>query len=145
MKEMYLTLPEPLKKQIIAHLTMSFTALCFFFMIMVFCREFILAAPCLIFGVFVAIKSIHLFLNCISGNYLEINGICSKVEITGFRKRIKSISVAAENKTLKIPAQFLIKKPQKGNQVTLYLSKKAKLYYSEGSYIANDIYALHIH
>lgn len=145
MKDRYLALPEALKKQIMMHLTMSFTAFCFFFMIMVFCREFILAAPCLIFGVFMVIKSTSLFFNCIDGNYLEIDGLCSNVEVTGFRKRIKSISVAAENKTLKIPAQFSIKKPQKGNHVTLYLSKKAKLYYSEGSYIANDIYALHIH
>ena len=145
MKELYLKLPGALKKQIMMQLTISFTALCFFFIIMVFCKEFILAAPCLIFGIFMVIKSTSLYLNCISGNYLEINGICSNVDITRFRKKIKSISVSAENKTLKIPAQISIKKPEPGSQITLYLSKKAKLYYTDGCYIANDIYALLIH
>ena len=145
MKEMYLKLPEVLRKEIMIQFTLSFTAICFFFIIVIFFREFILAVPCLAFGVFMTIKGLSLYLNCIAGNYLEIDGICSKVSVTRFRKKIKNISVLAENKTLKIPAQISVKKPEPGNHVTLYISKKAKLYYTDGCYVVSDIYALLIH
>lgn len=96
----------------------------------------------MLFSVFMIVKSAALLYNCIEGNYLEIKGVCSDVEVTTFRKRIKALTLKAENKVLKIPIRFRLKGTDVGDTITVYLSKKARLYYTDGSYIANDIYAL---
>ena len=64
------------------------------------------------------------------------------MEVTTFTRRIKSLTLQAENKVLKVPINFRLKGTKIGDTVTVYLSKKAQLYYDNGSYIANDIYAL---
>lgn len=142
LKELYLKLPEALKKQIVLQASTAILAFFLFFIVIIFCKDMILALPCMLFSVFMIVKSTVLFYNCIEGNYLEIKGVCSGVEITTIRKRIKSLTIKAENKVLKVPIRFRLKGTNVGDTITVYLSKKAQLYYNNGSYIANDIYAL---
>ena len=142
LKELYLRLPEALKKQIVLQSATAIFVLFLFFVVIILCRDIILALPCMLFSVFMIVKSAALLYNCIEGNYLEIKGVCSDVEVTTFRKRIKALTLKAENKVLKIPIRFRLKGTDVGDTITVYLSKKARLYYTDGSYIANDIYAL---
>lgn len=131
-----------MKKQIVLQSATAIFVLFLFFVVIILCRDIILALPCMLFSVFMIVKSAALLYNCIEGNYLEIKGVCSDVEVTTFRKRIKALTLKAENKVLKIPIRFRLKGTDVGDTITVYLSKKARLYYTDGSYIANDIYAL---
>lgn len=142
LKDLYLKLPEALKKNIALQAATSVIALFLFFVVVIFSNDMILALPCMLFSVFMIVKSSTLFYNCIEGNYLEIKGVCSDVEVTTLRRRIKSLTIKAENKVLRVPINFRLKGTKIGDTITVYLSKKAQLYYDNGSYIANDIYAL---
>ena len=142
LKELYLKLPEALKKNIALQMATAILALFVFFIVVIFSNDMILALPCMLFSVFMIVKSSTLFYNCIVGNYLEIKGVCSDVEVTTLRRRIKSLTIKAENKVLRVPINFRLKGTKVGDTITVYLSKKAQLYYDNGSYIANNIYAL---
>lgn len=142
LKELYLKLPEALKKNIAMQAVTAIIAILLFFIVIIFSKDIVLALPCLIFSVFMIVKSVTLFYNCIEGNYLEIKGLCSEVETTAISRRIKSLTVRAEQKTLKIPISFRLKRTSIGDTVTIYLSRNAQLYYNDGCYVANNIYAL---
>lgn len=142
LKDLYLKLPKALKKNIALQAASAFIALLLFFIVVILSNDMILALPCMLFSVFMIVKSSTLFYNCIEGNYLEIKGVCSDVEVTTLRRRIKSLTIKAENKVLRVPINFRLKETKIGDTITVYLSKKAQLYYDNGSYIANDIYAL---
>ena len=142
LKDLYLKLPEALKKNIAMQAAISAIAMFLFFIVVIFFKDMALALPCVLFSLFMIVKSATLFYNCIVGNYLEIKGVCSDVEVTTFTRRIKSLTLQAENKFLKVPINFRLKGTKIGDTITVYLSKKAQLYYDNGSYIANDIYAL---
>ena len=135
-------LPEELKKQIVLQTALSILAFFLFFIVLIFFKNLILALPCMLFSVFMIVKGAVLFYNCIAGNYLKVKGVCSGVRVTAFRKRIKSLTIKAENKILLVPVRFRLKGANIGDTITVYLSKKAQLYYNNGIYTANDIYAL---
>ena len=106
LKELYMKLPTLLKKQIALNVSAATLAIILFF-IVIFCfSDVVLALPCLILSVLLIVKTAILFYNCIAGNYLEIKGVCSDVEKTPFRKRIKSITLKAEDKKLKLNAHY---------------------------------------
>lgn len=142
MKELYLKLPTVLKKQIIIHASVAILAIILFFVV-VFCfSDMILALPCLLLSVFMIVKTAILFYNCIAGLYIAVTGVCTRIETTGLRKRIKAVTISAEEKNLKIPIHHRLKNIGKDDTVTVYLSKTAPLYYSNGEYIANEIYGI---
>lgn len=144
LKELYIKLPILLKNRIIINLLIATLAVLLFF-IVIFCFfDVVLALPCLILSVLIIVKTAILFYNCIAGNYLEIKGVCSDVEKTPFRKRIKSITLKAEDKKLKLNAHYSIKNICIGDALTVYISKRTSLYNQNGIYIANEFYGVSV-
>ncbi len=88
------------------------------------------------------VKAAFLFYNCIAGNYIEITGICSDVEKTTIRKKVKYVILRAEDKKLKLNTHYNLKNICVGDALTVYISKKASLYYKDGMYIANEFYGV---
>lgn len=88
------------------------------------------------------VKGTILFYNCIEGRYLEIKGVCCDVEVTGFRKKIKSITIKTEDKFLKLLVHYRLKKIYVGDNLTVYMSNKTQLFYTEGKYITGNYYAI---
>ena len=144
LKELYMNLPGALKKQIVLHTGIAAIALFLFFITTLLTEDLILALPCMIFGVFMIVKGAILFYNCMSENYLEIKGICSEVERTGFRKKIKALTMKAEDKRLKIPIHYSLKYVSIGYTIIVYMSKQTQLYYKDGNYIAGNFYAVSV-
>jgi len=137
-------LPQLLKKRIALNILIATLAVVLFF-IVIFCfSDVVLALPCLILSVLLIVKTAILFYNCIAGNYLEIKGVCSDVEKTPFRRRVKSITVKAEDKKLKLNAHYSIKNISIGDAITVYISKKSPLYNQNGTYIANEFYGVSV-
>lgn len=139
-----MNLPGALKKQIILHAGIAIIALFLFFITALLTEYLILALPCMLLGIFMIVKGAILFYNCISENYLEIKGICSEVERTGFRKKIKALTMKAEEKLLKLPVYYSLKNVSIGDNIIVYMSKQTQLYYKDGNYIAGDFYAISV-
>lgn len=142
MKDLYNKLPEILKRHISWQAALSVVALLLFFIVIIIFKDILLALPCILFSAIMIVKSTFLLYNCVIGNYLEIKGVCSDVEVTTFRRRVKSLTIKAEEKILTIPIYFRLRGINVGDTITVYLSKKARLYYNNGIYTANDIYTL---
>lgn len=142
LKDMYMKLPMLLKKRIMVDTSIAFLAIILFFVVIICFSDINLALPFLILSVFSIVKTAVLFYNCIAGNYLEIKGICSDVEKTHFRKRVKSITVKAEDKKLKLRAHYSIKNISIGDPLIVYISKKTSLHNQNGIYIANEYYGV---
>ncbi len=144
LKELYMKLPALLRKHITINILAASLAVILFF-IVIFCfSDIVLALPCLILSVLLIVKTAVLFYNCIAGNYLEIKGVCSDVEKTPFRRRVKSIIVKAEDKKLKLNAHYSIKNVNIGDALTVYMSKKSPLYNQNGIYIADEFYGVSV-
>ena len=144
LKELYMHLPVTLKKQISIYVGIALLSTLLFFIVVIFSKDLVLALPCMLFSIFMIIKAVSLFYTCIVGNYIEIKGVCSDVEIVGFRKKVKSITLKAENKLLKLPIHYKLKNVNIGDNLTVYMSKHTKLYYKDDNYIAGAFYGIHV-
>ena len=142
LKELYMKLPTLLKKRIIIDTSIASLAIVLFLLAIVCFSDINMALPFLLLSVILIVKTAVLFYNCIAGNYLEIKGICSDVEKTHFRKRVKSITVKAEDKKLKLRAHYSIKNISIGDPLIVYISKKTSLHNQNGIYIANEYYGV---
>ena len=144
MKELYLNMPRILKKHVIVHTGIALTALILFFIVIFCSADIILALPCFFLSALMIVKNVILFYNYIMGNYIEIKGVCSEVGRTSVRKRIKSITIKAEDKKLCLNIHNNIKNISAGDALSVYISKRAPLYYNDGIYIANDFYGISV-
>ena len=113
-----------------------------FLAIMFFLNDWILALPCEVFGLLMIEKGISLLYNCIKGNYLEIRGICCDVEVKKLTKKIRAITLKAEDKLLKISVYNKLKNIHVGDCITMYMPKEAQLYYKDNYYITGNYYAI---
>ena len=139
-----MNLPVTLKKQVAVHAGLAVLLITLFFLTVTFFRDPILAAPFVFAGIFIIVKEAILLYNCIAGNYLEIKGVCHDVETTGFRKRIRSITLKSENKLLKLPIHYRLKNVNVGDNLIVYMSKQTQLYYKDGTYIADKFYGISV-
>ena len=142
LKELYMNLPTLLKKRIAINVSVAALAFILFFIVGFSFLDIKLALPCLFFTAILIVKAAILFYNCITGNYLEIKGVCSEVEKTLLSKRIKSITLYTEDKKLKLNTYYSIKNINVGDCIIVYISKKSPLYNQNGFYIANEFYGI---
>ena len=137
-------LPQLLRRHIAVNIIIATFAVLLFFVVIFCYSDVVLALPSLILSILLIVKTAIIFYNCIAGNYLEIKGTCSGVEKSAFRKRIKSITVSAEDKKLKLNRHYSIKNISIGDAITVYISKKSPLYNQNGTYIANEFYGVSV-
>ena len=109
LKELYRDLPYILKKKIVIHAAIALLAMILLLVISFCFSEIILMLPCLFLSGLMIVKAAFLFYNCVAGNYIEITGICSDVEKTTIRKKVKYVILRAEDKKLKLNTHYLEK------------------------------------
>lgn len=144
MREQFEKLPKAIQKQVIIRLAGGSVFLFLFFVILVCFRDLYFGLPCLILSVFLFVNGGWLFYNGVSGNYVCVEGICEEIEKFGIRKRIRSIRIALEQNSLKIPIRQRMKTLAVGDTVTVYVSDKMPVYEHEDGYMICSYYALEI-
>ena len=142
MRKKFGELPVPLQKQIAVRLVGGAVFLFLFAVILLGFRDFYFSLPCLLLSGFLLINGIRLCYNSFAGDYMCIQGICEKIEMSGIRKRIKGIWVQLEGNVVKIPIRQRMKALSIGDTVIIYLSDKTPVYEQEGSYMICSYYAL---
>lgn len=142
MKEWFCKLPAALRLQILLRTGIGTVAAILFAVIWGYSHEFTFAFPCLVLALFLFVNSSRMFYNIIIGNYIRICGECRSVELVGLRKRIKSIVVDFDGKSVVLSMKHRIRKITPGEMVTLYLSDKTPVYEQDGNYCIYDYYAI---
>lgn len=144
MKKKLRKLPEALQRQVVYRLMAGIVFIFLFFITLVCFWDFYFCIPCFILAVFLILNGAGLFYQGCKGSYLEVRGICRKIETAGIRKRIKSVTLTLGQNTLKILVRQKIGKLAVGDTVIIYLSDKAPVYEQDGSHMICSYYAMEI-
>lgn len=144
MKVKFKQLPETMKKQILLRSATGLLFIILFVIVLVYFGDIYLYLPCLLFAGFLLSNAGLLLYNSVNEKFISVRGICKNIEVTGIRKRIKSISLKLDEGTLKILIKSRLKHLAVGDTVIVYLSDKTPVYDDNGVHFICNYYALEI-
>ena len=147
MKERFKQLPEALQKQIIIRFAAATLFSLLFVIILILHGDAYLYIPCLLFAGLLIANTTLLQYNSLNGNFVSVSGLCTHIETTTFRKRIKSITLEYEgekDKLLTIYVKERIRRLKVGDTVIVYLSEKNPVYTRDREYWINSYYAIEV-
>lgn len=144
MRAQFNKLPKIIQNQIIIRIAAGIVFFVLFFIILICFLDKYFYLPCLLFSAFLLVNGGVLFYNCVSGNYISIEGVCESVEKFGIRRRIRSISIRVDNNKVKIPIRQRMKSLSVGDTVIAYVSDKTPVYEHDAGYMICSYYALEI-
>lgn len=142
MKELFAHLPPAIRRQMAVRSGVAMIFFILFFAIWIGTGELSFALPCLILAVFLFVNTAMMFYNIINGNYVCIHGICTSIERTGIRKRVKYITIAPDGKSVMIPIRHKVPGLVQGCGVTVFMSDKTPVYERDGGYVIDSYYTL---
>lgn len=140
LKKRFAALPTPLKKQIFIRFALCIAASAAFAAIMAISGDFKFALPCLIVCGFLAVSGGMLLKEALNGRYICIHGICTGMETSAIRKRLKAIRVDVGGIPLEIRLKHKFRKPNIGDEIRLYASERAPVYEQDGIKIICSYY-----
>lgn len=133
MLEQFRQIPAPLQKQISLYLSGSLLGLVMMIMILAFHGSWQLIIPSLIIALVFLINGCVLFCRCTEGQYVVIQGVCTEIERTGFKKRIKAVYIRSGEHAIKVVHQLQrIRDLSAGDGLVLYLADNAPVYEVDG-------------
>ncbi len=135
MKEKLNMLPRSLQKQVLIRLAAGAVFLLLMIVIFIYSRDLYFALPCALLSGYLLINGSWLFYHGYHGEYVRIRGICEETETVGLRKRIKSIRIAFDGYSVRIPVPQRMKRLAVGDTVIVYLSEKTPVYEQDGGYM----------
>ena len=128
MKEKFMALPEALQKQLIIRFGAGSVFLILTILILVLYKDVYLLIPCLVFAAFFYVNGIYVWHTVTENRYIILEGLCSSVDKTPLRKRVKNIYLETEAGTVKIVIRQCIKQMEKGDNIRVYISKHTPVY-----------------
>lgn len=136
MKDVFDQIPGPLRKVILMRLTASGAAFLMLICILIFHGEWKYAVPCIAVAIVFFIAGVQMLADCSEKKYITIKGICSEVERTGMRKRIKSICMKQGDLAVKLPHPELYSKSlNAGDHLVVYVAIGAPVYEVDGYHV----------
>ncbi len=144
MKKILAELPPALLRQIYIRAGTSILSFILFIVVAIFFHNIYLYVPCLILFAVMIVNTATLVYNCVTGNYIKIEGLCSNVEATKIKRKTKSIELKFEEHTLKFPINKRIGKINLGDTIIVYLSDKTLVYEKDGIYVVYEYYAIEV-
>ena len=144
MRDDYRRLPKVLKKNIICRIGLGLAFLTFFILMCFFVDHFIFAlAPCA-FALFLVTSGISMMVRCISGEYVELKGVCIEVNKSTFRRKTKYIVLKTNRGIVKILTKFKQRTINVGDSVTVYVPDYASVYEYKESMVICEFYGFDV-
>ena len=132
MKEQFLSIPKPLQKQVLIRLVGSVLGLFMFILVLIFYKDWRFWIPCVILSVMCLASAGTLFYRCVFGKYVVVEGVCTDIDKTLIRRRIKAIYIRNDNFSIKIVNAKRIKNLSIGDIVTVYVADNSAVYDVDG-------------
>ena len=133
MKQYFNQIPGPLRKVITFRFITCGVAVLMLFWMLVILRDWKFAIPCAAVAIVFFVAGLQLLADCSDNQYITLKGVCSEVERTGFRKRIKTIGMKCGDHTVRFPnPKFYSKSLKIGDTVEIYVSCNAPVYEVDG-------------
>lgn len=131
MKSQFKQLPMAIQKQVAFRAVASILFLLAAILIFVLYKDLYFLIPCYAFSAFFGINSSLLFIRAIEGRYLVVEGVCSVIERTALRRKIKTIYFQSEPYTVKVMIQQRVKHIEVGDTIQVYVADNAPVYDQE--------------
>ena len=144
MREDYRCLPKVLKKNIICRIGLGLAFLTVFILMCIFVEHLVFALAPGAFALFSLMDGIGMMLCCLSGEYVELEGICTEVHKSTLRRRTKYIMLETKRGTVKLPIKIKPQAIKVGESVTVYVPDHASVYDHKGSLVVCEFYAIEI-
>lgn len=133
MKETFRNIPSPLQKVILIRFGASGAALFMLICIMLLKGHWQFLIPCLAVSIVFSVSGLQLLADCSEKKYITIRGVCSEVERTGLRKRIKSICLKQGEVAIRLPhPDYFSRTLSSGDSIVVYVASNAPVYEVDG-------------
>lgn len=143
MKEKFARIPEPLRRQILFRMGIGFVSVILLITALLVGGDWRFCIPCAALVVFFLGGGALLFFRGADGRYVVIEGVCTEIERSTLRRRLKSFSLQGERFPIRIMNQRQrIRGLAVGDTLTVYVSEKALVYEMDGCKIVNSYIAL---
>ena len=141
MKEKFMQIPQALRKQIWLRCGGAGMGAAMLLMVLIYSTDWRFMVPCAVAAVLCIASAALLYYRCIQGRYVEIYGVCTEIERSGIRKRIKAIYLQTPEHTIRVVGIKPIRNLSVGDSLTLYVADNTAVYNMDGcnvicSYIA---------
>ena len=141
MIEKFIQIPQALRKQIWLRCGGAGMGAAMLLMVLIYSTDWRFMVPCAVAAALCIPSAALLYYRCIQGRYVEICGVCTEIERSGIRKRIKAIYLQTPEHTIRVVGIKPIRNLSVGDSLTLYVADNTAVYSMEGcsvicSYIA---------
>ena len=133
MKNAFLQLPRPLQKQVFLLLVGGVLGFFLFILVLIFYKDWRFWLPCVILSVMCLASAGTLFFRCVLDKYVVVEGICTDIDKSLVRKRIKAIYIRNDQFSIKIVNAKRIRNLSIGDTVTVYVADNSAVYDVDGT------------
>jgi len=144
LREQFFALPEPLRCVLVFRLVAALISAILLVACLIFTPGIRLAIPPLISMVYSLFAGSVLFSDWANGNCICLQGTCSAIEKTLFRRRTAAIYVSLEDRIIMIRPTFPVPSVHTGDTVAIYLSRHFPVYGRDGVQVIPRYYALSV-
>ena len=137
-------LPRILKKNILCKIGLGLLFLTVFILMCIFMDHLFLALAPGAFAIFSLMDGFGMMFRCMSGEYVELSGICTVVHKGKLQRKTRSISVETKRGTVKLPLKMKPHSVKVGDKVTIYVPDHASVYDHKGDMVVCEFYAIEI-
>ena len=133
MKDKFRQFPQVLQKQILIRLTAGIVSLMMLVIILLYRGSLELMFPCIGFSALFFISALLLYIRCDEGRYVVIQGICTEIDKTGIRRKVKDIYIKGDQFTIRIARPTMkLRNLNVGDRITIYLTDNTPVYEMDG-------------
>ena len=143
-REQFFSLPGPLQRVLAFRLLAALISAILLVACLIFTPGIRLAIPPLISMVYSLFAGSVLFSDWANGNCICLQGTCSAIEKTLFRRRTAAIYVSLEDQIMMIRPTFPVPSVQVGDTVAIYLSRHFPVYERDEVQVLPRYYALSV-
>lgn len=143
MKKIFVQMPKPVQRQIYVSFGAGLLFLFLFLILLIIENSLKLALPGLVLAIFFCVYTVRLFYIFAQKKYLCIKGTVTHLEMSTFRRQIKTLFINSEYGIIKLSyRRFSGEKLQIGGEVRLYLSEKTSIYEKNGVFLLSGYLAV---
>ena len=141
MKEKFMQIPAPLRRQILLRCAGAGLGVAMFLIVLIYSTDWRFMVPCAAAAVLCLTSAALLFDRCVRGKYVVITGNCTEIERTSIRKRVKAIYLQTEEHQIKLVGVRPVRNLIAGDTLNLFVADNTPVYNTDGcnvicSYIA---------
>lgn len=96
------------------------------------------------FAMFILGDALVTLYNCLTDNYVVVEGKCIEIETTRIKKRIKSVCLDTRKGRVRVIVHFKLNTVGSGDYVTVYMPLSASVYEHNREFVVNEYYAVDI-